>query len=272
VVFRKTSMNKVSIGIIGYGYVGKAFHNFFKGHYDVKIYDPALANSSTKDDINKCDLAVICVPTPENEDGSCNTAIVEQTVQWVNTPLILLKSTVEIGTTDRLIKTYNKDIVFSPEFAGESKYWTPDGFTTDVKQTPFFIFGGKKELCYKLIEIYTPITGPSKTYRVTDPINAELAKYITNTQLAMKVAYCNEIYDLCEKLGTNYYEVRDLWLLDPRTTKSHTAVFTGERGFGGKCFPKDTKALVKLGDKVGVDLAILKSVLDSNEKQLNKNV
>jgi len=183
-----------------------------------------------------------------------------------------LKSTVEIGTTDRLIKTYNKEIVFSPEFAGESKYWTPDGFTNDVKQTPFFIFGGKKELCYKLIEIYTPITGPSKTYRVTDPINAEIAKYVTNTHLAMKVAYCNEIYDLCEKLGTNYYEVRDLWLLDPRTTKSHTAVFTGERGFGGKCFPKDTKAMVKLGEKVGIDLSILKTVLESNKEQLKKNI
>lgn len=265
-------MKKTKVGIIGYGYVGRAFDNFFKNHYDVSIYDPSYIMSCTKEDINKCDLAVICVPTPENADGSCNTSIVEETIQWLNTPLILLKSTVEIGTTDRLIKTYNKEIVFSPEFAGESKYWTPDGFTNDVKQTPFFIFGGKKELCYKLIEIYTPITGPSKTYRVTDPINAEIAKYVTNTHLAMKVAYCNEIYDLCEKLGTNYYEVRDLWLLDPRTTKSHTAVFTGERGFGGKCFPKDTKAMVKLGEKVGIDLSILKTVLESNEEQLKKNI
>ena len=265
-------MKKTKIGIIGYGYVGRAFDNFFKNHYDVSIYDPSYIMSCTKEDINKCDLAVICVPTPENADGSCNTSIVEETIQWLNTPLILLKSTVEIGTTDRLIKTYNKEIVFSPEFAGESKYWTPDGFTNDVKQTPFFIFGGKKELCYKLIEIYTPITGPSKTYRVTDPINAEIAKYVTNTHLAMKVAYCNEIYDLCEKLGTNYYEVRDLWLLDPRTTKSHTAVFTGERGFGGKCFPKDTKAMVKLGEKVGIDLSILKTVLESNKDQLKKNI
>lgn len=265
-------MKKTKIGIIGYGYVGRAFDNFFKNHYDVSIYDPSYIMSCTKEDINKCDLGVICVPTPENADGSCNTSIVEETIQWLNTPLILLKSTVEIGTTDRLIKTYNKEIVFSPEFAGESKYWTPDGFTNDVKQTPFFIFGGKKELCYKLIEIYTPITGPSKTYRVTDPINAEIAKYVTNTHLAMKVAYCNEIYDLCEKLGTNYYEVRDLWLLDPRTTKSHTAVFTGERGFGGKCFPKDTKAMVKLGEKVGIDLSILKTVLESNKEQLKKNI
>ena len=265
-------MKKIKIGIIGYGYGGKAFHNFFKNHYEVLIYDPLYIMSCTKKEINDCDLGVICVPTPENEDGSCNTSVVEETVSWLNTQLILLKSTVEIGTTDRLIKTYNKEIVFSPEFAGESKYWTPDGFTNDVKQTPFFIFGGKKELCYKLIEIYTPITGPSKTYRITDPINAEITKYVANTHLAMKVAYCNEIYDLCEKLGTNYYEVRDLWLLDPRTTKSHTAVFTGERGFGGKCFPKDTKAMVKLGEKVGVDLSILKTVLESNEDQLKKNI
>ena len=271
-VSKQIDMKKVKVGIIGYGYVGKAFDNFFKSHYDVLIYDPLYIMSCTKEEINNCDVGVICVPTPENKDGSCDTSIVEETVSWLTTPLILLKSTVEIGTTDRLIKTYNKEIVFSPEFAGESKYWTPDGFTTDVKQTPFFIFGGKKELCYKLIEIYTPITGPSKTYRVTEPITAEVTKYVTNTNLAMKVAYCNEIYDLCEKLGTNYYEVRDLWLLDPRTTKSHTAVFTGERGFGGKCFPKDTKAMVKLGEKVGVDLSILKTVLKSNQQQLKKNI
>jgi UDPglucose 6-dehydrogenase len=258
--------SKTKIGIVGYGYVGKAFHNFFKNHYEVVIYDPAYPLSVSKEEINNCDLGVICVPTPENEDGSCNTSIVEETVSWLSTPLILLKSTVEIGTTDRLIKTYNKSIVFSPEFAGESKHWTPESFTNDVKQTPFFIFGGNKDLCYRIIEIYTPITGPSKTYRVTEPINAELTKYMVNTNLALKVAYCNEMYDLCEKLGTNYYEVRDLWLLDPRTTKSHTAVFKNERGFGGKCFPKDTKALAKLGDKYGVDLSILKSAITSNEK------
>ncbi len=262
---------KTKIGIVGNGYVGKAFYNFFKNHYDVFIYDPAYELSNTKDDINKCDLAVVCVPTPENEDGSCNTTIVEESISWIQTPLILLKSTVEVGTTDRLIEKFKKNIVFSPEFAGESKHWTPESFTNDVKQTPFFIFGGKKELCYKIIEIYTPITGPSKTYRVTDPINAELAKYMVNTHLALKVAYCNEMYDLCNKLGTNYYEVRDLWLLDPRTTKSHTAVFTGERGFGGKCFPKDTKALAKLGDKVGMDLSILKAAIVSNDKMLKLN-
>lgn len=266
-------MKKTTIGIVGYGYVGKAFEAFFKTHYEVKIYDPAYNLSVSKDEINKCDVGVICVPTPSNTDGSCNTSIVEESVSWMSTPIILIKSTVEIGTTRSLIEKYKKNIVFSPEFAGESKYWTPNGFTTDVKQTPFFIFGTEnKDLGYKLIELYMPITGPSKTYRVTDSISAEITKYVENTYFAMKVAFVNEMYDLCEKSGTNWNEVRDLWLLDPRTNKSHTAVFVNERGFGGKCLPKDTKAMVGYGDKIGVDLSILKTVLKSNENQLKKNI
>ena len=101
---------KTKVGIVGYGYVGNAFYNFFKNHYETVIYDPSYILSVSKEEINKCDLAVVCVPTPENDDGSCNTSIVEDTIDWLNTPLILLKSTVEIGTTDRLIKTYNKNI------------------------------------------------------------------------------------------------------------------------------------------------------------------
>lgn len=266
-------MKNIKIGIVGYGYVGKAFDAFFRSHYEVKIYDPAYILSSTKEEINQCDIGVICVPTPSNSDNSCNTDIVEESVAWLNTPIILIKSTVEIGTTKRLSAKYNKKIVFSPEFAGESKYWTPQGFTTDVKQTPFFIFGtDDRDIGFKLIDIYTPITGPSKTYRVTDSISAEITKYVENTYFAMKVAFCNEMYDLCEKSGTHWSEVRDLWLLDPRTNRSHTAVFAQERGFSGKCLPKDTKAMVSYGDKVGVNLSVLKTVLSSNDIQLKKNV
>jgi len=266
------SKSKIKIGIVGFGYVGKAFHAFFKDHYEVRIYDPAIAGFNDKDIINECDVGVVCVPTPSNDDNSCNTDFVEDSVAWLQTPIILIKSTIEIGTTKRLAEKYNKKIVFSPEFAGESKYWTPQGFTTDVKQTPFFIFGtDDKEVGHKLVDLYMPITGPSKTYRVTDSISAEITKYVENTYFAMKVAFVNELYDLCEKSGTHWSEVRDLWLLDPRTNRSHTAVFADERGFGGKCLPKDTKAMVAYGDKVGVDLSILKTVLASNEHMNKKN-
>ena len=93
---------------------------------------------------------------------------------------------------------------------------------------------------------------------------------MVNTHLALKVAFCNEMYDLCEKLGTNYYEVRDMWLLDPRTTKSHTAVFTGERGFGGKCFPKDTNAFTRFARNTGSPLKLLEKAIDINKELRNE--
>lgn len=266
-----TESKTKKIGIVGWGYVGKAFEAFFKDHYNVRIYDPYLF-MGTKEEINECDVAVVCVPTPSNKDNSCDISLVEDAVSWLQTPIILIKSTIEIGTTKRLSTKYNKNVVFSPEFAGESKYWTPQGFTTDVKQTPFFIFGTEnKPIGYELINLYMPITGPSKTYRVTDSISAEITKYVENTYFAMKVAFVNELYDLCERSGTHWNEVRDLWLLDPRTNKSHTAVFADDRGFGGKCLPKDTKAMVAYGNKIGVDLNILKTVLASNDRMIKLN-
>lgn len=263
------------IAIIGYGYVGKAFYNFFSKHYECMIYDPYIIgpiNGSTKDEVNTCDLAVICTPTPQNEDGSCNISSVEETIQWLSTPNILIKSTVEVGTTKMLIEKYKKNITFSPEFAGETKHWTSTKFTKDVIETPFFIFGTeKKSLAYKLIDLYMPITGPDKTYHVTDTISAEMVKYVENSFFSTKVAFCNEMYELCEKNGTNWNEIRELWLLDPRNSRSHTSVFPENRGFGGKCLPKDTNAIVKYGEKLGVDLSILKSVLKSNEIIKNKS-
>jgi len=101
------SKSKIKIGIVGFGYVGKAFHAFFKDHYEVRIYDPAIAGFNDKDIINECDVGVVCVPTPSNDDNSCNTDFVEDSVAWLQTPIILIKSTIEIGTTKRLAEKYN---------------------------------------------------------------------------------------------------------------------------------------------------------------------
>ena len=88
----------MKIAIIGLGYVGNAMHSFFKDHYDVVFFDPAKKGSATKSEINDCDLGVVCVPTPMASDRSCDLSIVEETIGWLDTPLILLKSTVELGT------------------------------------------------------------------------------------------------------------------------------------------------------------------------------
>jgi len=86
----------MKIGIIGFGYVGKAMYNFFLDKYDVIYYDNnPVISGSTKKEINNCDLGIICVPTPSTENGKCDTSIVEEVIDWLNTPLILIKSTIE---------------------------------------------------------------------------------------------------------------------------------------------------------------------------------
>jgi len=264
-------MNK-KVAIIGHGYVGKAMHEFFKDHYDVFIYDPNEKNSHTQEEINECDLGVICVPTPMQEGGACDTSIVEEVASWLDTPLVILKSTVPVGTTELLGRRYGHRIVFAPEYCGESKYWSPYAFHTDVKETPFFIFGGKPVDCSEAIDYYLPITGPMKKYHQTTWETAEMVKYMENCFYATKIAFCNEMYSICEQLGIDWNAAREAWLLDPRLHPMHTAVFKDNRGFGGKCLPKDLNAMISFAVAGEVDPILLKAVLQSNKEVRNGRV
>ena len=101
-------------------------------------------------------------------------------------------------------------------------------------------------------------------------LGIQSVRYVENSFYATKVAFCNELYDLCETIGIPYNRIRELWLLDPRMNKSFTSVFPDNRGFGGKCFPKDIKAFLKYSKKSNNELSILKAVIDSNETIRNK--
>lgn len=257
-----------SIGIVGYGYVGKAMHRFFSDHYKIYIYDPYVCGHypTTKEDINSCDLAVVCVPTPSSEDG-CDISIVEDVISWIKSPLILLKSTVPPGTTNYLQMQTEKRIVFSPEYCGESSYWTPYKFHTDVKETPFFIFGGDPSDTSELVDFFLPVTGPVKTYRQTSARAAEMAKYMENCFYATKITFCYEMAQICEKSDIDFNEVRELWLLDPRINPMHTAVFKGnKKPFSGKCLPKDLSALTSYARSIGYEASLLNEVASSNER------
>lgn len=267
-------MSKPKIAIVGYGYVGKAMYKFFEKHYDVSIYDPGIYDPgkmsikiSTKEEVNACDLAVICVPTPTGVGGVCDLSIVEESVRWVNTPLILIKSTVEVGTTERLKTETGKRIVFSPEYCGESAYWSPYAFHTDVKETPWFTFGGNPKDTEEMVYYFMKVAGPTKIYHQTDATTAELAKYVENTFYAMKVTFCHEIAEICKLTGVDYNKMREAWLLDPRLNRMHTAVFQESiKPYGGKCFPKDVAALVALSKKLGYDPALLEEIALSNDR------
>lgn len=258
------------------GYVGKAHTKFFCNHYqtfgyDVNHFDNLLGKLKvieTKEDINKCDVAVLCLPTAELENGRCDVSLVEEVVSWVETPLIIIKSTVEPGTTDRLKEKYKKRIVMSPEYVGMSSYASPYSWDTEVKDTPWFTFGGDEKDTQEAVEIYMPICGPSKQYIQTSAKNAEYAKYMENTFYAMKVTFCYEMEQMFRKEGLDYNKIREVWLADPRISKYHTSVFTtNERPYGGRCYPKDLAALIAYSkDVLGYEPRLLEEVSKSNER------
>lgn len=286
-------MKMRKIGVVGYGYVGKAMAELFSGTCKVYFYDPEyihdgspyLSDSGDEgnqvgtipcqsiQDINDmdCDLVAICVPTEMRDDMSCDTSIVAKVVREVDGGVIVIKSTVPPGTTEELIKETGKDIIFSPEFAGESKYWSPYAFDTDMKETPWYIFGGSKRNVRKALKLFTPILGPTKRYRITNSRTAELVKYWENTFFAMKVTFCNEMFEVCEAMEIDYNEARELWLEDPRVNRMHTSVFEDNRGYGGKCYPKDTNALVMASKEAGYNPELLLAMIKANKKFRNKN-
>ena len=258
------------IAIIGQGVVGNAFKRLVEKHYEIVTYDPAHDGKYPQKEIDTCYMGVVCVPTNSNPDGSCDISVVTEAVQKLNTPLILIKSTVEPGTTDKLKKKTGKRICFSPEYIGESSYYHP--YWTDMVETPFLIVCGEEADCNEVIEILEPIMGPTKTYFTCTTIEAELIKYLENSFFATKVTFVNEFYNICRAVGVNWHKVREGWLLDPRINKMHTSVFANKRGFGGKCFPKDLKAIVVSSKKAGYQPKLLKQVLKSNDEFVASNI
>lgn len=267
------NQNKKTIGIIGGGYVGQAFAEMVKNHYQVLIFDPNLATFTTKEEVSKADLGVICVPTPMSNDGSCDTSIVEQTLEWLNTPVILIKSTVAIGTTERLKKQFNKRIVMSPEYVGEGKYRVSPrmDFQTDMGATPFLILGGDNIDCNYILDLLIPVLGPEKKIHKMTAIEAEIVKYMENTYFGVKITFAQEMYDICKQFGADWYSVWQGWAADPRVDVMHTAVFPEARGFSGKCLPKDLNGLVYASKQAGYTPTMLEAMLKSNKIIREKN-
>jgi len=266
-----------TIAVIGSeGFVGSAFCEMIRGFYNIYKYDPKLGRSCTsccKRQVNQCDVAVICVPTPMASDGSCDISIVEETVGWLETPIILIKSTVTPGTTDMLKKQTGKRIVMSPEQIREGRsYLPPDKDFRKVEDEPVVILGGDEEDCNYIADLLLPILGSEKTYYIVSAIEAELIKYMSNYYAALKITWANEMYQICKRAGVNWYKVWQGWSLDPRTDTMYTAVFPEERGYGGACLPKDTEALHRWASRYGFVPQLLGAMIDENKwfREMNK--
>ncbi len=247
----------MKIGIIGYGHVGKAMHKLFT---DAVIYDKYKKMGSIKE-VNQCDAAFVCVPTPMKADGSCDTTCVDEVINWCVCNVIILRSTVKIGYTRLKAETTGKSIVFQPEYYGE----TVAHPFANLSDRDWLSFGGKQDAIDLAIEVYkTVINSNVSIYQATSD-EVEMAKYMENAYLATKVTFCNEMFDICEKLNINYNVVREIWTADPRVGKSHTFVYKTNRGYGGSCLPKDIASLEKQANEHGVNTNLISNVIEKNK-------
>lgn len=248
----------MKVAIIGYGFVGKKMAEFFGKAHAVCAYDPPLGLTN-RIGVNGADLAVVCVPTPSMEDGSCDVSVVEETVRWIEAPIILIRSTVSPGTTAKLAAETGKSLAFCPEYLGEGA-----GAFQHEEDVGWWIVSdtddGAFRVCARAIEQVVP----GATVYGADSYVAEAVKYFENEYLAWQVIFAAEMYEACAALGVAYEDVRRLWTLDPRVNRTHTTAHSGDLGFGGKCLPKDTLAWARRLEQAGYRKRVLEAVLRKN--------
>jgi UDPglucose 6-dehydrogenase len=255
---------RIKVAIIGMGHVGTAFAELLKEHAEVISYDVRQDGDYPITDLSACEIGVVCVDTPASNDGSCDTSKVSDAITKLPVRDVLLKSTVSPGTTDRLVELTGKNICYSPEYVGEPGYYSP--FWRDgMRSVPFVILGGAPTARHRFIDLLMPILGPTKTYFQCTAIEAEIVKYMENAYLAIKVTFVTEFRNICKALAADWHTVREGWLLDPRIEPSHTAVFPGSPGFGGKCLPKDLRAITCAAAKAGYEPRLLLEAIRINE-------
>ena len=261
------------IGIIGQGYVGTAIKSGFEKYYELETYDKFSTSKSTvnlHDLVLLSDVIFVCVPTPMNVDGSCHIGIVEEVISEVNeisissesNPIVVLKSTVPPGTTDRLNKKCKGiNIIFNPEFLTEAN------FIEDFKNQTRIILGGTRKGTNVLRQVYSKVF-PTAHIIKTGSITAEMVKYMTNAYLATKVSFSNEIKQICDKLDIDYDKVVEYAILDERLGKTHLGVPgpDGDLGFGGHCLPKDINALISVAHEFDIVPEVLEAVVETNDK------
>lgn len=245
-----------NVGIIGIGVMGNALSKVLDNPI---LYDPPKGIGSIEE-LNKSDIVFLCVPTPYNNgfDLSC----VENAISKLEgNKVIVIKSTVIPGTTNKLQGKYpNHRFLFNPEFLTEKNA------ENDMEYPSRQIMGytNKSESIARDIISLLP-RAPFE--RIMPAKEAEMIKYAANSFLAIKVGFANQIYDLCQKLGIDYELVKWGIGADPRIGNSHLDIWhDGERGYSGKCFPKDTKSLIDFAEQLKVNISILKATDKYNER------
>jgi nucleotide sugar dehydrogenase len=293
----------MKISIIGTGYVGlvqgacfadtgnsvicmdidkKKIDNLKKGI--IPIYEPGLeelVKRNVKDGrlvfstnlgttVEKTKIIFLCLPTPQSEDGSADLTHVMKVTKGIadclnEAKIVVSKSTVPVGTVEKMRQIfekrgkYNVQVVSNPEFLKEGS-----ALQDSLMPDRIIIGTSDKKTAEVMAELYGPFVRTGNPIIVMDEKSAELTKYAANSFLATKITFMNDLASLCEKVGADIEWIRKGIGSDPRIGKNF--LFAGI-GYGGSCFPKDVKALVKMSGMHGHTLRILEMVDRINEDQ-----
>jgi UDPglucose 6-dehydrogenase len=257
----------------------------------IPIYEPGLEglvvknmregrlsfSTSIEEGVKSSLVVFIAVGTPSHEDGSADLQAAEDVAKQIGGSMngykvVVIKSTVPVGTARRLKKLIQEhqtqpilfDIVSNPEFQREGSaiedFMRPDRVT----------IGAESEQAIAIMkDIYSALYLIETPFVITGLETAEMIKYAANAFLATKVSFINEVANLCEKMGADVHHVSKAMGLDGRIGKKF--LHPGP-GYGGSCFPKDTRALSRMAQEKGYAFKILDSVIQVNEEQKKRMV
>lgn len=298
----------MTIGIIGTGYVGLVTGTCFAemGNEvtcvdinvekiarlrsgDLPLFEPSLRvfferniregrlhfTTEAGDAVPNCDVVFLALPTPPGEDGSADLSYVERASRDIAPMLtgytvVVTKSTVPVGTTDRVraiiadrhAPDAEFDVVSNPEFLREGVA------VEDFMKPDRVVIGTSSARAVEVMDrLYRPFLRNGNPMLVMDERSSEMTKYAANAMLATKISFMNEIASVCEAVGANVDFVRRGIGSDSRIGKQF--LYPGI-GFGGSCFPKDVRALVKTAEEHDYSFRILEAVMDVNEMQRRK--
>ena len=250
----------------------------------VPIYEPNLeemflrniqANrlfftTNLKEALDKSEVIYLALPTPPGEDGSADLSYVLKVAGDIGAMMteykvVVNKSTVPVGTADKVRETIAAktdipfDVVSNPEFLRE-------GFAVEDSMNPARVVVGASSQKARdiMADIYQPFTNTGVPIIFMDEKSSELTKYAANSFLAVKITFMNEIANYCEKVGADVDKVRLGMGSDDRI--GHRFLFPGI-GYGGSCFPKDVKALIKSGKQEDFNFKILEATENVNQQQ-----
>ncbi len=261
-------MRKTKIGIVGYGFVGKATSQGFSKNTELFIVDPLLGTNIYDLVQFNPEFIFVCVPTPMTSNGDQDFKTVIDVFSQIKTnkiaACVVLKSTVtpsNIKIAEKLIE----DFIYNPEFLREKHA------ENDFINAEMIILGGKQYNQEKVRNLYKNHSKcKTKNYILTDKITASLIKYTINSFLASKVIFFNQLKDLynSSEASEDWDVFTNVLAIDKRIGNSHMDVPGHDKrlGFGGACFTKDTAALLKYSQSIGKEFTILKKAVEINNK------